>query len=103
MLRTTMTRNTDSQTPEAKVFEIAEAGARHASGFVPIQPILGEVVDRIQELYDRDSPAEITGVPSGFADLDAILSGLQATDMLIVAGRPAMGKTTFGVNIAEVG
>src|SRR5574337_909365 len=86
---------------EAKVFEIAEAGARHASGFVPIQPILGEVVDRIQELYDRDSPAEITGVPSGFADLDAILSGLQATDMLIVAGRPAMGKTTFALNIAE--
>jgi len=86
---------------EAKVFEIAEAGARHAGGFVPIQPILGEVVDRIQELYDRDNPADITGVPSGFADLDAILSGLQATDMLIVAGRPAMGKTTFALNIAE--
>ncbi|MBS1985764.1 MAG: replicative DNA helicase [Bdellovibrionales bacterium] len=86
---------------EAKVFEIAEAGARHASGFVPIQPILGEVVDRIQELYDRDNPADITGVPTGFADLDGILSGLQATDMLIVAGRPAMGKTTFALNIAE--
>lgn len=86
---------------EAKVFEIAEAGARHASGFVPIQPILGEVVDRIQELYDRDNPADITGVPTGFADLDAILSGLQVTDMLIVAGRPAMGKTTFALNIAE--
>lgn len=86
---------------EAKVFEIAEAGARHAGGFVPIQPILGEVVDRIQELYDRDNPADITGVPCGFADLDAILSGLQATDMLIVAGRPAMGKTTFALNIAE--
>jgi replicative DNA helicase len=86
---------------EAKVFEIAEAGARHAGGFEPIQPILAQVVDRIQELYDRDNPADITGVPSGFTDLDAITSGLQATDMLIVAGRPAMGKTTFALNIAE--
>lgn len=86
---------------EAKVFEIAEAGSRHASGFVPIQPILGKVVERIQELYDRDNPADITGVPCGFTDLDAITSGLQATDMLIVAGRPAMGKTTFALNIAE--
>jgi replicative DNA helicase len=86
---------------EAKVFEIAEAGSRHASGFEPIQPILAQVVDRIQELYDRDNPAGITGVPSGFVDLDALTSGLQATDMLIVAGRPAMGKTTFALNIAE--
>lgn len=86
---------------EAKVFEIAEAGSRHASGFVPIQPILGQVVDRIQELYDQDNPSAITGVPSGFADLDDKTSGLQATDMLIVAGRPGMGKTSFALNIAE--
>lgn len=86
---------------EAKVFEIAEAGSRHASGFVPIQPILGQVVDRIQELYDQDNPSAITGVPSGFTDLDDKTSGLQATDMLIVAGRPGMGKTSFALNIAE--
>lgn len=86
---------------EAKVFEIAEAGARHATGFVPIQPILGQVVDRIQELYDQDNPSAVTGVPSGFADLDDKTSGLQATDMLIVAGRPGMGKTSFALNIAE--
>lgn len=86
---------------EAKVFEIAEAGARHTSGFVPIQPILGQVVDRIQELYDNDNPSAITGVPSGFADLDDMTSGLQPTDMLIVAGRPGMGKTTLALNIAE--
>ncbi|NMG35374.1 replicative DNA helicase [Azoarcus sp. TTM-91] len=86
---------------EAKVFEIAEAGARHTTGFMSIQPILKQVVDRVQELYDRDSPSEITGIPSGFTDLDSKTAGLQPSDMLIVAGRPAMGKTTFALNVAE--
>ncbi|MGL1834262.1 replicative DNA helicase [Rhodocyclaceae bacterium SMB388] len=86
---------------EAKVFEIAEAGARHASGFVSIQPILKQVVDRVQELYDRDNPNEVTGVPTGLVDLDEKTSGLQPSDMIILAGRPAMGKTTLALNIAE--
>ena len=86
---------------EAKVFQIAEAGARHASGFVSIQPILKQVVDRVQELYDRDNPSEVTGVPTGLVDLDEKTSGLQPSDMIIVAGRPAMGKTTFALNLAE--
>ena len=86
---------------EARVFEIAEAGARHGSGFQVIQPILKQVVDRVQELYDRDNPSEITGVSTGFMDLDDKTSGLQASDMLIIAGRPSMGKTSFALNIAE--
>ncbi|MBK6654731.1 replicative DNA helicase [Zoogloea sp.] len=86
---------------EAKVFEIAEAGARTVSGFVPIQPILGQVVDRIQELYDRDSPAGITGVPTGLTDLDEKTSGLQPSDMIVLAARPGMGKTSLAFNIAE--
>ena len=86
---------------EAKVFEIAEAGARTVSGFVPIQPILGQVVDRIQELYDRDSPAGITGVPTGLVDLDEKTSGLQPSDMIVLAARPGMGKTSLALNIAE--
>lgn len=86
---------------EARVFEIAEAGARHSSGFQPIQPILKQVIDRVQELYDRDNPSEVTGVPSGFIDLDEKTSGLQPSDMLIVAGRPSMGKTSFALNVAE--
>ncbi|QID18399.1 replicative DNA helicase [Nitrogeniibacter mangrovi] len=86
---------------EARVFEIAEEGARQQAGFTPIQPILGQVVDRIQELYDRDSPSETTGVPTGLADLDELTSGLHATDMIVVAGRPGMGKTTFALNVAE--
>ena len=86
---------------EARVFEIAEAGARSSGGFVPIQPLLGQVVDRIQELYDRDNPTDITGVPTGLIDLDAKTSGLHGTDMIVVAGRPGMGKTTLALNIAE--
>jgi len=86
---------------EARVFEIAEAGARHISGFQSIQPLLKQVVDRVQELYDRDNPSEVTGIPTGFADLDGKTAGLQPTDMLIVAGRPSMGKTSFALNIAE--
>ncbi len=86
---------------EAKIFEIAEAGMRHTQGFVAIQPILGQVVDRIQELYDRDNPSDITGVPTGFHDLDQKTSGLQPGDMIIVAGRPSMGKTSFALNVAE--
>lgn len=86
---------------EARVFEIAEAGARHVSGFVSIQPILKQVVDRVQELYDRDNPNDVTGVPTGLFDLDAKTSGLQPSDMIILAGRPAMGKTTLALNIAE--
>ena len=86
---------------EARVFEIAEAGARHASGFVSIQPILKQVVDRVQELYDRDNPHDVTGVPTGLVDLDEKTSGLQPSDMIILAGRPAMGKTTLALNIAE--
>lgn len=86
---------------EAKVFEIAEDGARDSSGFVSIQPLLQRVADRVQELYDRDNPDEVTGVPTGLTDLDEITSGLHASDMIIVAGRPAMGKTTLALNVAE--
>ena len=86
---------------EAKVFEIAEAGARYSSGLELIKPIVKQVVERVQELYDRDNPNDITGVPTGLVGLDEKTSGLQPSDMIIVAGRPAMGKTTLALNIAE--
>jgi replicative DNA helicase len=86
---------------EAKVFAIAESGFRHQSGFQHINPLLTQVVERIQELHDRDNPSDITGVPTGYHDLDGRTSGLQPGDLLIVAGRPSMGKTSFALNMGE--
>lgn len=85
---------------EVKVLEIAEAGARSTAGFVAIQPLMAQVVEKIEELYGRDS-SDITGTPTGFTDLDKMTSGLQPGDMIVVAGRPSMGKTAFALNIAE--
>jgi replicative DNA helicase len=86
---------------ESKIFAIAEEGARGSQGFQEIQPLLTQVVERIDELYNRDNPNDITGVPTGFTDLDRMTSGLQPGDLIIVAGRPSMGKTAFSVNIGE--
>ncbi|AST33900.2 MULTISPECIES: replicative DNA helicase [Ralstonia solanacearum species complex] len=86
---------------ESKVFAIAEEGARGQKGFLEIQPLLTQVVERIDELYHRDSQNDITGVPTGFVDLDRMTSGMQGGDLIIVAGRPSMGKTAFSLNIGE--
>jgi replicative DNA helicase len=84
---------------EAKVFAISEQGARGRQGFVEIRPLIAQVVERIDQLHAN--PADITGIPSGYADLDRMTSGLQQGDLVIVAGRPSMGKTAFALNIAE--
>jgi replicative DNA helicase len=86
---------------EQKVFEIAETGNRSVQGFAQIDHLLGEVVDRIEVLFNRENPSDITGVATGFHDLDHMTSGLQPGDMIVVAGRPSMGKTAFALNIAE--
>ena len=86
---------------ERRIFEIAEAGALSSQGFVPIQPLVGEVVQQIEMLLARDSQSDITGLPTGFTDLDKLTSGLHPGDMIVVAGRPSMGKTAFALNIAE--
>lgn len=84
---------------EKKVFDIAERGARQQQGFRQLGNILTEVVEHIDVLYN--DPDRTTGIPTGFTDLDEKLSGLQAGDLIIVAGRPSMGKTAFSLNIAE--
>jgi replicative DNA helicase len=84
---------------ERKVFEIAEKGAKRSGGFIQVKEVLGKVVDRIDTLFEQDSP--ITGLSTGFNDFDMQTSGLQPADLVIVAGRPSMGKTTFSMNIAE--
>ncbi|MDE3010667.1 MAG: replicative DNA helicase [Pseudomonadota bacterium] len=86
---------------ESKVFKIAEQGARTETGFQHLQPVLTQVVERIDMLYARDNPDDVTGVPTGFSDLDSMTSGLQPGDLVIVAGRPSMGKTAFALNMAE--
>ena len=86
---------------EGKVFEIAEAGSRGKQGFIAMPPLLTQVVERIETLYGRDNQSDVTGTATGFTDLDRMTSGLQAGDLIIVAGRPSMGKTAFSINIAE--
>lgn len=83
---------------ETRVFAIAE---QTASGEGPenIKNILGKTVDKIDTLYH--SPDAITGLSTGFKDFDEMTSGLQPADLVIIAGRPSMGKTTFAMNIAE--
>ena len=86
---------------ESRVFEISEAGERGRQGFVAIPSLLTQVVDRIETLYSRDNDSDVTGIATGFTDLDSMTSGLQPGDLVIVAGRPSMGKTAFSINIAE--
>ena len=86
---------------ESKVFRIAQEGSKGAAGFRAIQPLLSEVVERIDTLYHREGDSDVTGVPTGFTDLDKMTSGFQAGDLVIVAGRPSMGKTSFAMNVGE--
>jgi len=84
---------------ESTVFEISEQMSRGGGGFASIKNLLTKAVDRIETLFQQDEP--ITGLSTGFADFDEMTSGLQPADLLIVAGRPSMGKTTFAMNLAE--
>ena len=86
---------------ESKIFQIAESGARTDQGLQGISPVLAEVFERIDHLHSQENPSDITGVPTGFTDLDHRTAGLQPGDLIIVAGRPSMGKTAFALNIAE--
>jgi replicative DNA helicase len=86
---------------EAKIFQIAEGGQRSGQGFQDIKELLPQVAERIDYLFSRDNPSDVTGIPTGFSDLDSMTSGFQGGDLIIVAGRPSMGKTAFSINIAE--
>ncbi len=84
---------------EKQVFDIAESGARARSNYTGIKTLLTKAVDRIDKLYQN--PSAYTGIPTGFTDFDDKTSGLQNSDLIIIAGRPSMGKTTFAMNIVE--
>jgi replicative DNA helicase len=83
------------------VFQIAETRARTGGGFHDIHQLLSQVMERVDFLYSRDNPSDVTGVPTGYRDLDSMTSGLQEGDLVIIAGRPSMGKTAFALNIGE--
>jgi len=84
---------------EKNVFKIAEQGARNQKGFVGMNALLKNTVDQIDQLYQNEGA--ITGIATGFDTFDEMTSGLQAGELVIVAGRPSMGKTTFAMNLAE--
>ena len=84
---------------EQKIMDISEQGARRQGGFQPLKTLLTKAIDRIDELYKSDSA--LTGIATGYADLDDMTSGLQSSDLIILAGRPSMGKTSLAMNIAE--
>ena len=84
---------------ERKVFMIAEQGAGNKEGFAAINDLLGKAVQKVEEMYK--SGEALTGISSGFSNFDEKTSGLQKADLIIVAGRPSMGKTSFAMNLAE--
>jgi len=85
---------------EGKIFKIGEEGSRNKQGFQSMDALVVQLIDRVQELAENGA-GDVTGVPSGFADLDRMTAGLQAGDLIILAARPSMGKTAFALNIGE--
>ncbi|WP_340121045.1 replicative DNA helicase [Methylobacter svalbardensis] len=84
---------------ERQVFKIAEQRQRGQGGFSTIKSLLAHAVDKIETLFEQEG--SITGAATGFTDFDELTSGLQPADLIIVAGRPSMGKTTIAMNMAE--
>ncbi|WAW10768.1 replicative DNA helicase [Oxalobacter vibrioformis] len=86
---------------EAKIFSVAEDASREVHALHEVKPLIAEVVEKIDELYSREDKNEVTGVATGFVDLDKQTSGLPPGELIIVAGRPSMGKSAFSFNIGE--
>lgn len=86
---------------ESKVFKIAEQRTDANEGPQAISPILERTVQRIEELSTSKNANGVTGRSTGFSDLDRMTAGLQPSDLIIVAARPSMGKTTFAMNLCE--
>jgi replicative DNA helicase len=84
---------------EQKIFNIGEEGSRMRQGFQSMGNLVVQLLDRVEEM--SQNPNDITGVPTGFFDLDRMTSGMQAGDLIVLAARPSMGKTALAINIAE--
>ena len=86
---------------ESRIFEIGEHSGRSGAGLQEIKPVLARVLEKIDHLYHQDNPSDVTGIPTGYVDLDRMTAGLQPGDLVIIAGRPSMGKTALALNVAE--
>jgi len=86
---------------ESQIFQIGEQGSRSSGGFQEFHVVLAKVVERVDDLYHNPNPSDVTGVPSGFVDLDQKTAGMHSGDLIIIAGRPSMGKTSLALNLAE--
>ena len=86
---------------ESKIMEVGDKGQRGTQGFEEIRPVVARVFERIDYLFHQDNKTGVTGLATGFVDLDKETTGLQEGDLVIVAGRPSMGKTALALNIAE--
>ncbi|WP_137896674.1 replicative DNA helicase [Ramlibacter sp. 2FC] len=84
---------------EQKIFNIGEEGSRMKQGFHSMESLVVELLDRVSEM--AENPNDITGVRTGFYEFDKMTSGLQPGDMIVLAARPSMGKTSLAINIAE--
>jgi replicative DNA helicase len=82
---------------EHQIFSIAQSKAE--KGFVSVSDLVHDVIETVEKLYQRKT--HVTGVPTGFSEIDAMTSGFQPSNLIIIAGRPSMGKTSFAMNIAE--
>jgi len=78
-----------------------EISRHHSKGFNPVMGYLNRIIDKIDEKYESGNDSPVTGLPTGFGQLDSLTAGLQLGDLIILAGRPTMGKTALALNIAE--
>jgi replicative DNA helicase len=85
---------------ESRIFQIGEEGSRNKQGFIGIDKLVVELIDRVTELHENGAE-DVTGVRTGFYDLDRYTAGLQKGDLIVLAARPSMGKTALALNIAE--
>ncbi len=82
---------------EQRIFEISEDRVKRS--FLPLKSILKDAFEQVEKLYERKT--QVTGIPTGFDELDKMTAGLQPSELIIIAGRPSMGKTSFALNIAR--
>lgn len=85
---------------ETKIFQIGEEGSRNKQGFQDMHRLVQSLLERVDEL-EKNGAEEVTGIRTGFYDLDRYTAGLQKGDLIVLAARPSMGKTAFALNIAE--